>query len=463
MKAKEKFAKSAAFILFLAALPLPSERDLRPSAFSRAPEPSAPVELSSLPLIEETALAREDASAAQGPEGAADRALRELFSQEKFEAALRLSQQQLQNTELSEAYKTWLRRQLPQIKLGWAWSLVRKKNCQDALALFDETLHSGPQAAALKGLGYCYLERRDWWTAATYLDSYIEQKATDPEGYLLLAEAKESLGSFDEALSLTRKAQELKSLSLEEGNALLQRSETLAARADESLSQAETQSGNFTIRFQAAEHSHLIDASLELLQATELSLSEQLGINPLEHPIEVIFHKVESFDKVTHGPSWAAAIYDGRIRVPVPPGQEVDGDFAKILRHELSHAMLSEHVGKRQLPAWFQEGLAQVAECPQLCWNYRFAATQQGFMRPEYFGESFLKLTSWEAPVAYKQSFYLFQVLYRINGLLGVRQIIEGMPRLPSLDSDALLRQNGLSFADLHQRAQDFWTRQVSF
>lgn len=467
MKLKAKISRKFLWSSLVSSLlVVGSERSAQPIPSHRAASDQDPAERSALPLLEETALALEDdASANKGTEAdtEADRRLRELFVKEQFGEAARLAQEQLKDPALSEHYKSWLKRQMTQIKLGWAWSFVRQKNCQDALPLFEEALHKGPQALALKGLGYCYLERRDWWTASTYLDSYIEQKGSDPEGYLLLAEAKESIGSYDEALSLTRKAQDLGNLSQEEGNALRERAHTLVARADEGLSQTVVQAGNFMLRYQPAEHHELVEGTIELLQTTELNLTQQLGLNSLEHPVELIFHKVESFDQAAHGPAWASAIYDGRIRIPVASGQILDEPFARVLRHELTHALLSEQVARRPLPTWLQEGLAQVAECPRLCWNYTFAATQQPFLDIESFGASFLKLSNSEAQVAYKQSLYLVQVLYRINGLAGIRQIVENMPRLENLSADSLLGQNSLSFAQLHQKAKDYWMRQTSF
>ncbi len=473
MKPKLRKSRRLRWVLFIAAV-LFASQDRNPllhSSFSESTPGDLPLSLLPEPLeakplslaAPELAIEKVDELKLEEKDAQAERLLRKLFTDENFGQAFNLAEKQLQDELLAPRYKAWLARQLPTLKLGAAWAQVRRQNCPDALALFDELLKTNSDPLVLKGLGFCYLQKRDWWTALTYLESYAEQKSADPEAYILLAEAKESLGALDEALSLTQKAREITSLSPDQGKDLETRERGLIARADEGQSQSEIQGGNFIIRYQPRDHIGLVEGALELLQNSEQQLVQNLGFNSPEHPIEVIFHRVENFAQAAHSPTWASGIYDGRIRIPVPEGQELNDSFARVLRHELAHALLSEQVNRRTLPTWFQEGLAQVAECPNFCWNYSFAATQQPFLKAEMFAASFLQLQSSEAQVAYKQSFYLFQVLYRINGLLGIRQIIEGLPQLRSLEADVLLGQNQLSFDEIYQKAQSAWQRQTSY
>jgi hypothetical protein len=212
------------------------------------------------------------------------------------------------------------------------------------------------------------------------------------------------------------------------------------------------------------QHQSLVSGSLLLLQKTIETLHLQLGLPYPAEPIEVIFHQSENFGRIAHSPSWTAGLYDGRVRIPVPAEQTFDEDFSRILRHEITHAVLSEQAQHRSLPAWFQEGLAQVAECPELCWQYRFAATTFPFLSPEAFNAGFLKLNRGEAQVAYKQSLYIMQVLYfQLVGLQGIKQIIEQIPVIQDLSSDGLMYQVGQTFTDVHRKAQESWMAQRSF
>ncbi len=394
----------------------------------------------------------------------AEKTLRALFQQSDFPAADRLAQIQLDNHELSAEYKGWLQGQLPMIKLGWAWSLIRQKNCEDAMGLLESNQDKSSLALALKGIGYCLLQKKDFAAASSYLERYLEKNNSDPEAYILLAESKESMGEATEALELAQQASALQNLTEEETRELKRREESLNVKAEESAGQTEMSSGFIRLRYQGIQHQALATPSIMVMQKAIETLNYKLSLPYPAEPIEVIFHQSENFGKIAHSPDWTAGLYDGRVRIPVVSGQLVDEDFARILRHEITHAVLAELAQHRKLPAWFQEGLAQVAECPEFCWNYNFAATSFPFLPVQSFDSGFMNLSRGEAQVAYKQSFYLMQVLYhQVAGVAGIKQILEQIPQIQDLSSDGLMDQIGQNFAALHRRAQENWVGQRSF
>ena len=136
---------------------------------------------------------------------------------------------------------------------------------------------------------------------------------------------------------------------------------------------------------------------------------------------------------------------------------------AAALRHEVTHAVLEQYVNKKNLPSWFQEGLAQIAECSSLCWNYTFSTTTHPFLPRETFEKSFLGLDAQDAQVAYKQSHYLLVILYQRHGIAGLRQIVEHLPELDNVESDRILQQIDWSFQGLYEEAQKNWKAQKSF
>ncbi len=414
-------------------------------------------------------LAPSDVTLAAAPttherEAAAEKLVRTSFLNGDYATADRLVREQLADETLSETYRAWLNGQVPIIRLGWAWALIRAKNCDEALPLLESTPDNTAQSLALKGLGYCLYAKKDFANAGTYLENYLDRNKSDPEAYILLAEVKESLGETTEAWELAQRATALQNLTEEETRELEKREASLNAKAEESAGQGELSSGFVRLRYQLVQHQPLVSGSLQVLQKTIETLNLQLGLPYPAEPIEVIFHQSENFGRIAHSPSWTAGLYDGRVRIPIPQNQNFDEDFARILRHEITHAVLSEHAQHRNLPPWFQEGLAQVAECPELCWRYRFAATSFPFLAPQAFDAGFLKLNRGEAQVAYKQSFYLMQVLYfQVTGLQGIKQIIEQIPLIQDLSSDGLMYQIGQTFGAVHQKAQDNWAAQKSF
>ena len=72
----------------------------------------------------------------------------------------------------------------------------------------------------------------------------------------------------------------------------------------------------------------------------------------------VILYSNEDFTNVLDVLSWAAAIYDGKIRIPFQYASFNIEELEPIIRHELTHAMLHRICGNN-VPAWFHEGIAQ--------------------------------------------------------------------------------------------------------
>lgn len=72
----------------------------------------------------------------------------------------------------------------------------------------------------------------------------------------------------------------------------------------------------------------------------------------------VILYSNEDFTNILDFPSWAAAIYDGKIRIPFQYSSFNLEELEPIIRHELTHALLHRICGNN-VPAWFHEGIAQ--------------------------------------------------------------------------------------------------------
>ncbi|MBO1224609.1 MAG: hypothetical protein JYX80_09265 [Candidatus Scalindua sediminis] len=72
----------------------------------------------------------------------------------------------------------------------------------------------------------------------------------------------------------------------------------------------------------------------------------------------VILYSNEDFTNILDFPSWAAAIYDGKIRIPFQYASFNLEELEPIIRHELTHALLHRICGNN-VPAWFHEGIAQ--------------------------------------------------------------------------------------------------------
>lgn len=94
-------------------------------------------------------------------------------------------------------------------------------------------------------------------------------------------------------------------------------------------------------------------------------VSKTLG-HRLDRKIPVLLMTKDEY-QARHGQSWlgrAAAFWDGQ-RIVMNGNTEIDGEFMKIMVHELTHAFVRELIGHRSMvPTWANEGLAEyVAGC----------------------------------------------------------------------------------------------------
>ncbi len=72
----------------------------------------------------------------------------------------------------------------------------------------------------------------------------------------------------------------------------------------------------------------------------------------------VILYSYDDFTNILNVPSWAAAIYDGKIRIPFKYASLDIDELESIIRHELTHAIIHSIAGNK-VPAWIHEGIAQ--------------------------------------------------------------------------------------------------------
>lgn len=77
--------------------------------------------------------------------------------------------------------------------------------------------------------------------------------------------------------------------------------------------------------------------------------------------IPVIIYKEEDFDFIHQSPEWVAAVYDGKIRVPISNNKFEPKKFIHLIWHEYSHALVFDLSGGK-CPIWFNEGLAMYQE-----------------------------------------------------------------------------------------------------
>lgn len=159
---------------------------------------------------------------------------------------------------------------------------------------------------------------------------------------------------------------------------------------------------HFTVSFEGAEDAAMAAQALDSLNRAFWRITGVFGAYP-SRSIPVVLYSGEQFRDITRSPQWAAAAFDGIIRVPMRGAGEKGEDLDRVLAHELSHALIRS-LATRGLPTWLNEGLASVLESDNLDWAT--AALSKASRMPSLtaLAAPFSKLSGADAQVAYAAS-----------------------------------------------------------
>jgi hypothetical protein len=122
-----------------------------------------------------------------------------------------------------------------------------------------------------------------------------------------------------------------------------------------------------------------------------------------QEPIAVILYTQQQFQDVTRAPAWAAGAFDGKIRIPIRGALSQPDELARVLSHELAHAMLHT-IAPRRVPFWLNEGLAVALEPHGMTWARAELARSADRVPFRRLADSFRGLSPEEARLAYAQS-----------------------------------------------------------
>ena len=159
---------------------------------------------------------------------------------------------------------------------------------------------------------------------------------------------------------------------------------------------------HFTVSFEGAEDAAMAAQAIDSLNRAFWRITEVFGAFPSKS-IPVVLYSGEQFRDITRSPKWAAAAFDGTIRVPMRGAGDKAADLDRVLAHEFSHALLRS-LATRGLPTWLNEGLASVLESDSLDWAAK--TMRQATRTPSLttLAAPFGKLSGADAQVAYAAS-----------------------------------------------------------
>lgn len=122
-----------------------------------------------------------------------------------------------------------------------------------------------------------------------------------------------------------------------------------------------TGSAHFNMRYEGKKATpELREQILATLERHFEDLVSTLNVLPRDSIVVVLYTNETYFD-VTQAPSWAGAINDGKLRIPISGLTQVTPELSRVLKHELAHSFIAQATGAR-CPVWLNEGIAQMME-----------------------------------------------------------------------------------------------------
>jgi tetratricopeptide (TPR) repeat protein len=158
----------------------------------------------------------------------------------------------------------------------------------------------------------------------------------------------------------------------------------------------------FTVSYEGEADAAMAAQAIESLNRAYWRISDVFGVFP-PRSVPVVLYTGEQFQDITRSPKWAAAAFDGIIRVPMRGAGEKGEDLDRVLAHEFTHALVRS-IATRGLPTWLNEGLASALESDHLDWATGSLAKVERAPTLQVLAAPFSRLSGGDAQIAYATS-----------------------------------------------------------
>jgi tetratricopeptide (TPR) repeat protein len=280
-----------------------------------------------------------------------------------------------------------------------AWNALNAGRAHEAAEAFRDAIAADPKNARLHmGAGMAAaLERRDA-DARSEFERALELDPKLTQARALLGQIQHRIGDFTGAIR-TYEALVAATPDDKDAQATLDR---WRREADLHDRMQRAIGSHFTVSFEGPAEAELAARALEVLDRAYWRVGQLLGTYPTQ-PVPVVLYTSEQFRDITRSPQWAAAAYDGIIRVPMRGALDKPEELDRVLSHEFVHALVRS-LAPRGVPTWLNEGLATALEGGDLAWAEKQV---QALRRPvplRALQGGFGKLSGDQAHIAYATS-----------------------------------------------------------
>lgn len=244
----------------------------------------------------------------------------------------------------------------PQDPARAGWEAIQRGDGDKAEASFRAALAANPNdPRALTGAGMAaHLLARDD-QAVTFLKRAIAVDARYAYSSYVLGQIAYAQGDLDLAIKSFERVE-----TLAPGNPAI-RQQIEAWRKEAALHETFTAqpTGRFTVMFEGEAQQAIATRVSAQLEAAYARVGKALNAYAPE-TVTAILYTGEQFSDITKSPAWAAASYDGRIRIPVRGALKDPAELDRVVTHEFVHAVI--HQVYPRIPKWLNEGLATYLE-----------------------------------------------------------------------------------------------------
>lgn len=264
-----------------------------------------------------------------------------------------------------------VRRNLGTALLALGFFKLQKKEVADAETAFDESARLGNQDAS-KALAGLKLRQGQLEPARELLED-LSKTGSDPDSLRVLIDLALSQDELERADDLLNRMTEMlakpdvaQKSSISELMIYVEaRKKRLEQKRNFLKVQDVVTRQGIEVSYSSPELRPMADAVARSIEDVQNRLSQMLGPLPSHARLRAWLVPTNDFNRITGAPPWAAAVFDGYIRIPVgrtvsgrPVGSEI---LQRLAQHETTHAYMYAFCGD-VLPSWIGEGLAQIYE-----------------------------------------------------------------------------------------------------
>jgi tetratricopeptide (TPR) repeat protein len=329
---------------------------------------------------------------------------------------------------------------------------ARKGDPEGAIQKYHQALRLLPNDLSLTlALGYLQVTQSHYLEAVDLLLPAADRYPKSADVYMLLGSAFYGMENIDEAIAQWNKA-----LAIQDSPRLHEAIAKAEREREISGPYRELRSEHFLLRYEGEQGERLSGEVLNSLEGSFQNLVLDLDYCPPEVIVALLYPN-QAFQDITRSPTWVGALNDGKIRVPVSGLSRMNAEFARVLKHELTHSFVRQ-ITMGRCPTWFNEGLAQLEEgATTATMGAQLARALATGSLPSFqaLEGPFLNMPQDQVALAYAKSLAALEYLRATFDMGEIRNLLKVMPSQP--DFGVLLQHElGLSYPAFEQEVANY-------